>query len=166
MSTDSSERSSKISERSPTVERISHADLIALPAFEGMLSRYARECGLPELGPANPQHDIYGALELAGAMRFIVARLGPKAIGFCVLTVSRVPHFGAVVAHTESLFIEQAQRHTGAGLLLMREAERLALEMGAMGLFIAAPVNSKLDRVLRCTDYRPTTVAHFKVLKK
>lgn len=153
-------------EHTPTVESISHADLIALPEFSQMLEQYVHECGIPELGPANPQHDIYAAIEQAGAACFIVARLGPQAIGFCCLTASRVPHFGTVVAHTESLFISPLYRATGAGLLLMREAERVAAEMGATGLFIGAPIGSRLDRLLRGTDYRPTTVAHFKVLKK
>lgn len=150
----------------PTVEGISYADLTALPNFAMLIEQYAHECGVPELGPANPQHDIYEALEQAGAMRFIVARLGDKAIGFCCLTASRVPHFGTVVAHTESLFIAPPYRATGAGLMLMREAERVAAGMGATAMFIGAPIGSTLDRLLRATDYRPTTVAHFKVLKK
>ena len=52
----------------------------------------------------------------------------------------------------------------GAGLKLLRQAERMAKECGAECFMLSAPIGSKLERVLHSTKYRPTNVSFFRSL--
>jgi GNAT superfamily N-acetyltransferase len=86
-------------------------------------------------------------------------------VGFLVLLVSVVPHFGVTIATTESFFVARAARKSGAGLMLRNEAERIARGIGAVGLFISAPVGSRLAEVMGKTKgWRETNRVFFRGL--
>ena len=130
-----------------------------------LMHEYARESAIGELGPIAPQWDLYKRMEAAGLMHAIGAFDGERMVGFLSLIVNVVPHFGRVIATTESVFVLESARHTGAGMGLMRAAESLAKEQGALVFFVSAPVGSKLAEVMsRHKPYRETTRSFMRAL--
>lgn len=140
------------------------AEFEALPNADALLAEYARESALADLGPACPQWDTYRRMEAAGVVRMLVARRAGEVVGLLVLILSAVPHFGRLIASTESYFVASAARKSGAGLLLLREAERIAREAGAVGFFVSAPVGGRLAQVLPGVGYRETNRLFFRSL--
>lgn len=94
------------------------------------------------------QLDMYATLEAAGIMRAIGAWQDGELAGYLILLINRIPHYDRLVATTESLFVAAGKRSSGAGLAMIRLAERLAKEAGAAGLFVTAPMKGPLVRVL------------------
>lgn len=141
------------------------ADFEAHPDTPALVAEYAEESAIPELGGANPQWEMYRRMEEMGAVRMLAAFRGEALVGCLVLIVSVVPHFGLTIASTESIFVARAARKTGAGLKLLHEAERLARESGAVGLFVSAPSGGQLAQVLdRLKSWRETNRVFFKRL--
>lgn len=149
-----------------TVKPYQVADFEAAPNMAELLAEYAEESALDELGAASPQFTMYRQMEAAGIARLLVAIQGDTIVGLVFVLVSSVPHFGKPVASTESFFVTKSARKTGAGLKLLHEAERLAQEAGAVGLFVNAPVGSNLASVLdSMKSYREASRVFFRRLQ-
>ncbi|MHB1371263.1 MAG: GNAT family N-acetyltransferase [Pseudomonadaceae bacterium] len=131
-----------------TIRPCSIDDLEFAPNIGELLAEYAQESAIRGLVPASAQFEQYRQLVDAGVMRVIGAFHGETLVGVIALIASVIPHFGCLVASTESFFVAAAARKTGAGLRLLREAERVAGEMGAVGLFVSAPLGGQLADVL------------------
>ena len=148
-----------------TIKPYPIADFEAAPNMAELLAEYAEESALDELGAANPQFATYRQMEAMGVARLLAAFQGETLVGFLVLLVSVVPHFGKPVASTESFFVAQKTRKTGAGLKLLHEAEQIARESGAVGFFVSAPMGSRLAQVLPGVGYRETNRLFFRGLQ-
>ena len=68
------------------------------------------------------------------------------------------------MATTESIFVAHEFRRTGAGVKLIREMERLAGDMGALGVLVSAPAGKRLADVMPGLKYRQTNQVFFKGL--
>ncbi len=121
------------------VERSSVAAWSAIPPL--------RACW-PNMQPSRPlqacrrrlsRMDSYRELERLGLLRVLSAMHEGRQIGFLTLLAPVLPHYGVVVAVSESFFVARAHRGTGAGLKLLRLAEDLAREAGSPGLLVSAP---------------------------
>lgn len=145
-----------------TIRPCTVADIESAP--NALLAEYGRESAIPELGPVNPQFPIYKVMEANGSVRMIGAFRGDQIVGFIALLVSVLPHFGVVVGTTESFFVASHDRKSGAGLRLLRAAEDMAREMGAVGFFVSTPVGSRLERVMPGIGYRETNRVFFRSL--
>jgi GNAT superfamily N-acetyltransferase len=134
--------------------------------LDALFVEYARESRVcSELGEPNPQYALYRQLESTGGLFPIVAFYGSLAIGFFVLVVSPVPHFGAKIGTAESFFVDPSFRKTGAGLALLNEASRVAAQAGAVGLYVSAPVGSRLEKLLTALEgkgFRKTNTVFFR----
>ena len=141
------------------------ADLVAAPNLQALLAEYAAESALQDLGAAHAQIDTYHQLEAVGAIHPLAAYDAGELIGFLILLISPLPHFGKIAGSSESFFVTASHRRTGAGQALLQAAEQLAQELGAAGMFVSAPADSRLARVMsRSSTYRMTNVVHFKAL--
>lgn len=140
-------------------------ELASAPGFSEALAEYADECAIPELGRHDAQLETYRALEVSGHLRLIGAFDGDDLAGFILLIVSIVPHYGVKTAASESIFVRPRYRHTGAGLSLIGAAEVMAKVEGAAGLFITAPVDSRLVKVMPGVGYRETNRVFFRGFK-
>lgn len=134
------------------------------PSFAWLLSAYAEECQISGLPPAQHQPDIYRALEQNGALHLLGAYEGLELVGFASYLVTVLPHYGKPVATTESLFVAPEFRSTGAGIKLIRTMERQALQLGAIGILVSAPVRGQLSKVMPGLNYRHTNEVYFKAL--
>lgn len=147
-----------------TIKRCTLEEVEAAPNLPALLAEYGAESAIEGLGSQNMQGDTYRALEAAGLLRIVGAWLDGELIGFIAVLVSVLPHYGKRVGVSESYFVAPAHRKTGAGLLLLKEAERMALEDGAMGFLLSAPLGSRLASVLPARGYRHTNQVFFKPL--
>lgn len=146
------------------VKRITMEELEAAPGLSLLLSEYAAESAIPEIGPHNPQFQTYHAMEATGMLHVIGAYAGGQLVGFLLLMTPILPHFGARVGVTESFFVAAEFRKTGAGTALRAAAEKAALEAGAAGILMSAPSGGQLSQVLPHVGYRETNQTFFKAL--
>lgn len=113
-----------------------------------LLRGYAAECAIAKLPEPSPDWEAYERMESAGVMTLLAAKYNDDLIGVCTVVVYRNPHYSQLMGVTESLFVTPEFRSTGAGMGLLRAAERIAKAAGAMCLFVSAPTSSALSRVL------------------
>lgn len=132
------------------------------PAFAGLISEYIEESSLAGMPPPCWELDTYLKMESVGFLHSLGAYRGDDLIGFMLLLVSVLPHYGIPVATSESYFVAREYRSTGAGLRLLREAEKLAASLGAVGILVGAPIDGKLNAVLSKTEYMPTNTVYFR----
>lgn len=132
-----------ITVRPCSVDEIQHA-----PNIEVVLDEYAAESAIPALAPHDPQWHTYQAAEDIGILRAVGAFQGDELVGGVLLMCGVLPHYGKRVATTESLFVTPEARRAGIGTQILREAKRVAAEMGAVLLMVSAPVGGKLEAVL------------------
>lgn len=140
------------------VEELEHA-----PEMAVLLPEYAEECRIAGLGEILPNWQTYRTLEQIGVLHAIKAITAEGVlIGFITLLVSELPHYSVVTATTESFFVSAAYRRTGAGIALLRAAERVAVDLGAAGPLVSAPVGGRLAALLPRLGYRQTNAVFFK----
>ncbi|MDR1684876.1 MAG: GNAT family N-acetyltransferase [Desulfovibrio sp.] len=127
---------------------------------------YAAESSLAGLPDPQEKLSAYLALEMAGSDVFTLygALQGDTLIGFVALLTPVLPHYGIAIAVAESLFVGSAYRKSGAGLLLIRQAERRARELKSPGLLFSAPSGGRLSVLLPRIGYRETNRAYLKEL--
>lgn len=121
------------------------AEIFDDPAGGALLAEYAEECGVEE---AEPQRQMYEAMESAGALQCFAAYVEGALAGFVSVLCSAMPHHGRRVATAESIFVSAAHRKGGAGDALLDAAERHAEESGCICLVYTARAGSRLDKVL------------------
>ena len=118
------------------------------PGIKSLLREYARECAIDGLPKPDPEWLTYARLEHHGALQVLGAFVDDQLAGFCTVLVSLNPHYSVLLGVTESLFVGAHFRGTGAGMALLRAAERNAKERGAAAMLVSAPINGDLRRVL------------------
>lgn len=128
----------------------------------GLSVEYEEESALKELPPAIVQMEQYKALEEAGVIYPIGAYFGTTLIGFVAVLTPIMPHYGVKIACIELFFVAKAYRKSGAGLKLLKAAERYAKESECVGLLATSPVDGDLAQVLPRVGYRNTNVVFFK----
>jgi GNAT superfamily N-acetyltransferase len=141
---------------------IAFDELESDPEWPGLVAEYANECHIAGMPPCEYQGDTYRAMETTGMVRLIGAYLDGRLVGFCNLIVSRLPHYGKIVGTAESLFVGQEHRRTGAGLGLIKAAERTCAEAGAVAMLMSAPANGSMDRLMPRIGYRHTNTVFFR----
>lgn len=143
----------------PSIEiRLSSvADVLNAPNFGALAAEYAAECATRELGEPRPVWTTYANLEAAGVLHTFAAWRGAELIGFLVMLVSQLPHYGTVTAMTESIFVADQARKGGAGLRMLRAAEAFAREHGAAALMVSGPSTGRLAKVLPRLGFRECT---------
>ncbi|WP_245238826.1 GNAT family N-acetyltransferase [Methylobacterium platani] len=73
-----------------------------------------------------------------------VAEVGGRIVGtFCLVVLDNIAHWGTPSALVESVVVAEAERGTGLGRRMMREAGRLAGEKGCYKLALSSNVDAK-----------------------
>jgi GNAT superfamily N-acetyltransferase len=148
-----------------TVRQCSAVELEHAPALPGLIAEYAAESTRADVGQRNPQFHAYRQMESSGFAKFVGAWRGAELVGFLVLVTVMAPHYGQVIATSESLFLSASARKSGAGKALIEKAQELAKECGAAGLFISAPHGGRLAQVLPRSGFLHTNDVFFKALQ-
>ena len=144
------------------IKPISYAEILECP---DLLTEYAAECSIPEIGPINPQREMYAALENAGIMKAFAAFNAEKLIGFATVLTTVIPHYGQKIATLESLFVSKKFRNSGAGGKLMDAVESYAKEAACVGILYSAPAAGQLERLLAASKkYKRTNAVFYRSL--
>lgn len=143
------------------VRRVTPDEVASSPEFERLISAYWEECANRALGTAMPDLDQYRALSASGALRGAAAFDGDRMVGFVSVLAISYPHFSKVCASVESIYLDPSCRHTGGGLMLLKAAREMANEAGAAGLYISAPIGSRLESIARAKHWRNTNSVFF-----
>lgn len=131
--------------------------------LSGLAEECAEEASIKELPPPVLGWDQYKAMEAAGAIYPMGAYLGTALIGIIFILSPDLPHYkGTRLAVTESYFVGNAYRKSGAGLKLLRAAETYAKEIGCAGILVSSPFDGDLAQILPRIGYRETNVVFFK----
>ncbi len=142
---------------------VSFAAILDAPNSADLLRAYAEECSV---SGAEPQREIYSAMENAGALHCFASYVDDLLIGFCTVLTAQMPHTGDRLATVESIFVDPTYRHSGAGDILLTAAEQFAREAGCSNLACLARLGSAFDVVLsRRACYHATHTQHTRRLK-
>lgn len=136
--------------------------LEAYPNFWALIDEYADESAMAGLPRPTPNMELYRRLEGIGTLHTLEAINADGLIGFITIVATELPHYGSILAVTESFFVAKAKRASGAGLKLLRDAEAKARALGSPGLGVSAPVGSHLAELLPLLGYEQTNVVFFK----
>lgn len=144
------------------IERVSIKQIFKAKEFDSVAREYAEESGHGLSGvvdkPAYIRIEDYGCMKCAGAYEEC------RLVGFVVVILIPSLHNSCNIAVVDSLFLSAEHRKGVAGLRLIREAERMAIEMNAAGLELSAPNGSRLDS-LYSKLFTRTNNAYFKNLR-
>lgn len=129
------------------IEDISVDNFFALPDINLLIDEYRNECGNKAFGMAPPSQSHYSKLADAGVLFPAVAKDEEgKPVGFVVLLAISLPHFeGKMMANVESIFLAKKHRKGASGLALIKWARSKAKQLGAVGVYLSAPVGSRLE---------------------
>ena len=127
-----------------TIVPVSFTAVLDAPNSKALIRAYAEECSVPG---AEPQRDIYAAMERAGVLHCFAALADGILIGFCAILTARMPHTGNLLATGESIFVDPAYRDTGAGDCLIEAAEQHAQNLGATLAWVPR-AGSAFDKIL------------------
>ena len=115
--------------------------------------------------PIKTDVDLYIKLNELKKMITLAAYDDDVLIGYANFLLSPNLHYSKLTAVTESFFIKEDYRKTGAGMALLKEMEKLAKENGAVAFMVTAPSNSKLSVVMEKNKaYKETNKVFFKSL--
>lgn len=112
-----------------------------------------------------PHVDVYRALEEQGCLLSLGAFDEETLIGYSVTIVSRHLHYSDLTyASNDVIFVSSTHRSGRAGLMLMRETERRAKEMGARLMLWHAKKHTALESILPRIGYDIQDVIYSKQL--
>jgi len=138
-------------------------DVLA-PENKVLIDEYSAESSIKGMPSTDAQLQTYQLLEDAGTLQVIGAFSGTKLVGYVTVIVSVVPHYNRGVGITESFFVAKSYRGTGAGIRLLRAAEKYVVDRGAVGMLVSAPYGGSLSKVLPRTGYAHTNEVFFRRL--
>ena len=142
------------------------AELFQEPNIKALLDEYAAECSIPELGLINPQCAIYDALEATGGLQAFGVYSGGILVGFAVVLIYILPHYGKKVATTESIFVAKDHRKGDIGGRLLLFIESYAKSRECVAFLYSAPAGSQFDHLLATNldRYRNTSNVYMRGL--
>lgn len=140
------------------------AELEASPNIKQLQEEYAREAAIEGLPPPEAKVETYRNFESIKAIHVIGAFVDDMLAGFIFVLAPILPHYSIRVAVGESFFVAKDYRGTGAGLKLLRAAEKYAQEAGACGILMSAPLNGDFAEVLPHVGYTETNRVFFRKL--
>jgi GNAT superfamily N-acetyltransferase len=138
------------------IRKCTVAEIAESEAFPSLWQEYADESAMAGLPYPSDKLASYYMIEGTGIMQPYGAYREEQLIGFVVVMVPVIPHYGVSVGVTESLFVAKAHRKTGAGIALIRTAEQHVREAGGPALLVSAPFGGRLAEVLPRIGYRET----------
>lgn len=148
-----------------TICRTTFDDACCNPEFQKLVDEYAEESSISGMPEKKVDETAYRSMEQIGMFYAYAAYDDEKLVGFISFLVTPIPHYSAKIGSTESFFVSSEYRKTGLGLKLLRKAEQLAEEVGAVGFFVSAPYGGRLAEVMpRVSGYRETNRVFFRSL--
>jgi GNAT superfamily N-acetyltransferase len=136
------------------------------PNIKVLLDEYAAECSITDLGSISPQCSTYDIMEATGGLQAFGVYDGVMLVGFAVVLIYTLPHYGKRVATTESIFLSKDHRHGDIGGRLLLFIESYAKSKGCIAFLYSAPAGSQFDHLLATNvdRYRNTSNVYLRSL--
>ncbi len=148
-----------------TIRPIRIADILDVSETKDLLREYTVECSIPQIGETNPQRAIYDQMEASGLMHCFGVYEGSVLVGFAILLVFVLPHYGKKVANVESLFMRKSHRRGGSGRLLLSAIEKFSREKQCAAMLYNVRKGSNLERLFTVLpQYEQTNSVFVKTL--
>jgi GNAT superfamily N-acetyltransferase len=144
-----------------SVRKVSISELEASRGFSELVAEYEL-LAIKGMPPPRVKIESYKTLEKIGIITPFAAFVGDLLVGFMNVVLAPSGHYSLRVALSESYFVAEKYRSTGAGNRLREMCEKYAKEQGSPGFGIAAPVDGPLARVLPRSGYDLAYVYFFK----
>lgn len=145
------------------IRRSTVAEFEAAPNFIEILDEYAEELAVKGLPHPKAKIETYYQLESIGVLHPIGAYIDNTIIGFINVLMAVNPHYGIAIACSQSYFVSNKYRETGAGLKLRSEAEAVAQELKSPGFIISGPAGGTLVEILeKSKSYEELSRSFFK----
>ena len=128
--------------------------------FDYICSKYADESKIKFMPNIKPDHDYYVELEEKGMLKSIGVYSDDSLVGIATFLVFPIPHYSAIGATIESLFILKEHRHHGTGIKLNEFIYNYAKESGAVSIFMSAPIDGSLNRVAESFGFTKTNITY------
>jgi GNAT superfamily N-acetyltransferase len=147
------------------IREMSFCELHERPEWPSLQEEYSQESSVPDMGPTKVDLLMYKKMSDVGALKTFVAFDDDQAIGYINFVVSPNLHYSKPIGSTESFFVKASHRDTGAGMVLLRGAEKCAKSLGAVAFLVTAPICSKLRLILeKSKSYKETNIVFFRSL--
>ena len=137
------------------------SDLENAPNCAELMQEYAAESALSGLPAPVTDLEKYKVLEEKDLFHAIGAWLDDKLIGWIGILSTVSLHYGVGISFAEGFFVLKEHRNTLAGLQLLGEAERYGKQKGSFGLFITAPIDGELYKLMKLHRQYTNTHALF-----
>jgi GNAT superfamily N-acetyltransferase len=144
------------------IRTVQFSDIAEHPDFQVLLDEYGEESSINGMPPPDCQVHMYQQMQDLGIIHVFAAYEGEALAGILCIITTVIPHYGAKVSTTESFFVRPSHRKAGAGLMLLRAAEKRSDELGAVGLLVSAPFGGQLAEVLSKKGYSETNRVFFR----
>ena len=101
--------------------------------------------------PLEPRWDMYGAIDRAGKLLIVTARLDGRLTGYCCMIIERNLHYASLVCATQDVLWvdEEFRTNTRVGRDLIDVSDRLSADCGAMMIIRHSKAAHPIDAVLR-----------------
>jgi len=137
-----------------TIRKIPVTDILDDSRFSDMVREYASEAKAVEMPDPNPDRGAYRAMDRFGVLHSFGAYAGGQLVGFICVLISKLPHYGVLVATIESFYVVPESRKGGTAQRLMAAVEDLAHEQGCACVLVTAPKGGRLARAMGSMGYR------------
>lgn len=144
------------------IEKRSVAQIMGDPHYIELIDEYAWESAVVDMPAINAKMETYVPMESTGMLNIFAAFAEGELIGFVSVLTPTLPHYGALVATTESFFVTAGHRGGGTGLRLLKKAEEFAWDCRSPGFFVSAPLGGMLATILPRWGYTETSRVFFK----
>lgn len=111
--------------------------------------------------------ELYEAMEAGGNYALFVAEDDQgTVVGYLSMTMSDSPHIkGYWMAVVDSMFVQEESRNTRASILLIKEAEKYAEEMGCASMTIGFKAKNPHTKFASRMGFEPDDVMYTKLLE-
>lgn len=123
-------------------------EIFSSGTIQTLLDAYAQEFVTAGVPKPNPQLEAYSRIEQAGMMQAFCAEANGNVVGILHLFITPNPLLAEPIALTEAFFVLDEYNQAGAGIALLREAEKHATQQGAKGIFVSTAYRDALTGVL------------------
>jgi GNAT superfamily N-acetyltransferase len=112
-----------------------------------------------------PKVESYANLEEKGLFKAMIARNNGKLVGYCFFYLYNHMHYPhKIYALNDVLFLLPEYRRTNAGINLMKEAEKMVVDAGAVSILWAVRDFRDFSPVLKRMGYHKQETVYFKNL--
>jgi N-acetylglutamate synthase-like GNAT family acetyltransferase len=131
------------------ITRCSWSDIENEPGLVEILAEGTTEAGLLE---GKACKELYRALEQNKVLKVIKCEKEGNLVGLAIIILFTSLHYSVMLAQLDTIYVLKEYRSSGAGLKLLKEAEKIAEEAKVPVLFYNARINSEIETILLYKD--------------